>query len=160
MILNVKFPPLQGYNSPMAAIVASKAKSAEFAWFNPKEIRGQLIEDTSWGFGWFALRLSNNKRILISPGETVLTVGLDNEPLPKTEPFAQQVEIKSKGVNGPYSYNWNVESEARAMIGQLITQATFHQHHLILTLRDCCAWFWLMTDLDTEQQTIKWNYSD
>jgi hypothetical protein len=159
MILNVKFPPIDGYDSAAEAIAASKAKSAEFQWFDPKLAEGQTIEAVAVGSDWFALRLSNGLRTTVRAAGSIIEASLDSEPLPASQTFTEEVEIHSVGVNGPYHYTWRPQEVAVSMIGHRIVFVTFHPHRLILvTPRDICAWFWLMHEVESGKPRLKWTF--
>ena len=156
MILNVKFPPMRGHSSPEAAITAGRAKHSEFTWFDPKLAGGTTIEATSYGADWFALRLSNGKRMLITAGETIVQAALDDEALPQTEPWPERVSLPFQGFKGPAEIEWHPQDDQAAMLNKRIVFVTFHPHRLILvTPGDYCAWFRLMHDRDTGRAMLK-----
>lgn len=161
MILHVKFPPIDGYGSPEAAILAGKAKHGEFCWFDPALAQGATFEAVSYGPDWFATRLSNGKRLFVRAKGATIEAALDDEPLPPAQPWPDEVEIHSVGVNGPYHYTWRPAQDAAGMLGHRIVFVQFHPHRLVLvTPRDVCAWFWLMHETATGRPLLKWEFGD
>jgi hypothetical protein len=158
MILNLKFPPIDGYDSPCKAIAAGKALHAANLWFKPEEAQGQTIVATSYSLHWFALMLSNGKRILIRPGESKLAASLDEAALPPAEPLPETVKVRSQGQNGLAELDWKPHREAQAMLNRRIEVVWFHPHRLVLVFpKNEEAWFWLATDEDKNKPVVKWS---
>ena len=159
MILNVKFPHIMGHSSPDDAILAGKAMHAEFKWFEPGLAERTTIEATSYSPDWFALQLSNGRRVLVKADGQIVNASLDEQPLPPTEPWHAQVAVRFPGFKGPAEIDWRPSETQAAMTGALIVFVTFHPHWLILvTPDDVCAWFHVVHEAETGKALLYWSF--
>jgi hypothetical protein len=156
MILNVQYPPIDAYDTPEGAIAGRNALHRKFLWFDTAFVQGQTVEAVSYGRWWFALRTSNGKRILITPGET-LNVQLGTDPLPPTEPLPKLIDVKFEGFEGPATIRWKPWGQANLMLNRRIYAVTFHPHRLAITFKGSyCSWFWLGVDTDRNTPFVNW----
>ncbi len=168
MILNVQFPPMQGYKSAEEAISASKATSAEFRWFDPKLAVAQTIEATSFGSDWFAMRLSNGLRLVVRAAGSILEASLDSEPLPESTLHEREIALCYEAFVlcyeafvGPVTRVWEPHQEAANMLGKRVFAITFHPHRLVVSCtRQFAIWIRLMHEKPRGQPRLKWTAAE